>query len=143
MSLGIATWIWLIPGPQTINGISFDVHTILYAALAINVGFQAINFAAFTKIYAISEGLLPEDPLLQKLFQYVTLEVGLILGALLVSLGLFGTVFAVSSWGAVSFGPLDPSKMLRLVIPAATAATLGFQIVLSSFFLSVLGLRRK
>lgn len=142
MVLGLAGWVWLMPGPQTIGNVSFDVHTILYAALAITIGFQAINFAAFTKIYAISEGLLPEDPGLQKIFRYITLEVGLIIGVVLIGLGLVGTLFAVSSWGAQSFGPLEPSKMLRLVVPAVTAVTLGFQIVLSSFFLSVLGLRR-
>lgn len=143
MAIGLAAWMWLIPGPQQIGTVSFDVHTILYAALAVIVGFQAMNFAAFTKIYAISERLLPEDPVLQKLFRYITLEVGLIVGALLIVVGISGSVFALSSWGARSFGPLDPSKMLRLVVPAVTAIILGFQIVLSSFFLSVLGLRHK
>jgi glycosyltransferase involved in cell wall biosynthesis len=142
MILGLACGVWLLPGPRTVGGVTFDVHTILYAALAINVGFQAINFAAFTKIYAISEGLLPQDPVLQKFFRYISLEVGLIVGVLLIILGVIGSVFALSSWGARSFGPVDPSKMLRLVVPAVTAVTLGFQIVLSSFFLSVLGLRR-
>jgi hypothetical protein len=143
MAVGVAALIWLIPGPRTVGGISFDVHTILYAALAMNVGFQAINFAIFTKTYAITEGLLPEDPVIQKFLRYMTLEFGLIIGGNLILLGIMGSVFAVSSWGALSFGPLDPSKMLRLVVPAATAVTLGFQIVLSSFFLSVLGLRPK
>ena len=143
MVLGLACGVWLLPGPRTVGGVTFDVHTILYAALAVNVGFQAINFAAFTKIYAISEGLLPQDPGLQKFFRYISLEVGLIIGVLLIILGGIGSVFALSSWGDRSFGPLDPSKMLRLVVPAVTAVTLGFQIVLSSFFLSVLGLRRK
>ena len=143
MVLGLACGVWLLPGPRTVGGVTFDVHTILYAALAVNVGFQAINFAAFTKIYAISEGLLPQDPVLQKFFRYISLEVGLIIGVLLIILGGIGSVFALSSWGARSFGPVDPSKMLRLVVPAVTAVTLGFQIVLSSFFLSVLGLRRK
>jgi hypothetical protein len=31
---------------------------------------------------------------------------------------------------------------LRLVIPAATLITIGLQTVLSSFFLSILGLKR-
>ncbi|WP_447987562.1 glycosyltransferase family 2 protein [Nitrospira sp. Nam74] len=143
MALGVAGWIWLLPGPRTINNVSFDVHTLLYAALAINVGFQAINFAAFAKIYAIREGLLPDDPAIQRVFRYITLEVGLIIGVVLIGLGVGATLFALSSWGASSFGPLDPSKMLRIVVPAVTAVMLGFQIVLSSFFLSVLGLQHK
>jgi hypothetical protein len=33
--------------------------------------------------------------------------------------------------------------MLRMVIPAVVAVTLGFELVLASFFLSVLRLRRR
>jgi hypothetical protein len=143
MIVGLACSVWLLPGPRTIGGVTFDVHTILYAALAINVGFQAINFAAFTNIYAIREGLLPEDPVIAKIFRYISLEVGLMIGVFLIVLGTIGSILALSSWGSRSFGPIDPSRMLRLVVPAVTAVTLGFQIVLSSFFMSVLGLRRK
>jgi homogentisate 1,2-dioxygenase len=41
------------------------------------------------------------------------------------------------------FGPLDYSRTMRWVIPGATMAVLGFQTVLSSFFVSILGMRRK
>ena len=46
-------------------------------------------------------------------------------------------------WNQHDFGPLDPHKTFRLAIPAVTATTLGFQVVLSSFFFSMLGLDRK
>jgi hypothetical protein len=121
----------------------FDVHTLLYAAVAIILGFQAISFALFTKIFAISEGLLPEDPRLSKLFRYVTLETGLLVGAALLALGAVGSVYGIDLWKARAFGPLDPSRTLRVVIPAATALTVGAQTVFASFFLSVLGLRRR
>ena len=100
-------------------------------------------FAVFTKIYAINEGLLPEDPRLNRLFRFVTLETGLVVGALLVLVGLAASVSAVSDWGAQSFGELDPQQTLRVIVPAIVALTLGFQIMLSSFFLSVLGLSRR
>jgi hypothetical protein len=116
---------------------------MLYASMAILVGFQAIAFAVFTKIFAISEGLLPEDPRLNKLFKYVTLEVGLIVGSLLMLIGIAGSVYALDIWGERSFGPLNPSQALRTVIPAVTCLTLGCQIIFFSFFLSVLGLRRR
>ena len=108
-----------------------------------SLGFQAIAFATFTKVFAISEGLLPEDPRLNRLFRFVTLEVGLIVGGVLMAIGLVATLYAVRLWGAHHFGVLDPAQMLRVVIPAALSFTLGFQVILSSFFLSVLGLRRR
>ncbi|HEY0762554.1 MAG TPA: glycosyltransferase family 2 protein [Pyrinomonadaceae bacterium] len=133
---------WLVLGPRVVDGITLDVHTLLYAAMAIVIGYQTVNFAIFTKVFAITEGLLPEDPRLNKLFRYVTLETGLIAGGLLFFGGLALSLYALSSWGAHSFGPLDPSHTLRLVIPAVALITLGLQTILSSFFLSILGLKR-
>ena len=133
----------LLLGPQVIEGISFDVHTLLYSAVAIMVGYQSIIFAFFTKLFAISEGLLPEDPRLTKLFKYVTLESGLVAGVAMILGGLAASLYAVSLWKARFFGPLDPFHTLRIVIPAATLIVIGSQTVLSSFFLSVLGLRRR
>ena len=143
MLAGLIVNAWLLPGPGKIGGITFDVHTLVYAAMAILVGFQAIIFAVCTKIFAISEGLLPEDPRLNRLFHWINLEVGLIAGSFLILLGLAGSIYALDVWGQRSFGPLEPTRTLRAVIPAVTCLTLGCQIVFSSFFLSVLGLRRR
>jgi glycosyltransferase involved in cell wall biosynthesis len=132
----------LLLGPRVVDGITFDVHTLLYAAVAIIIGYQTVNFAVFTKVFAITEGLLPEDPRLTIMFRHITLETGIIAGTLLLGAGLGLSVYALSFWSATSFGPLDPSRTLRLVIPAATLITLGLQTVLSSFFLSILGLKR-
>jgi len=119
-----------------------DVHTLLYCAVAVIVGFQAIQFAVFTRIYGTLNGLLPNDPRLNRLFRYFTLETGLVCGALLVLTGIAGSIYAVLDWGAGGFGVLNPSLALRIVVPAATAFVLGCQVVLASFFLSILGLER-
>jgi|SRR5271166_1099976 len=133
----------LLTRPRSLGGIVLDVDTLLYAAMAVLVGFQAVAFATFTKIFAISVGILPEDPRLNRLFRFINLEIGLATGGVLMAFGLGATVYAVRVWGRHDFGILDPAQMLRIVIPAALSLTLGFQVILSSFFLSVLGLRRK
>jgi glycosyltransferase involved in cell wall biosynthesis len=143
MLLGLLTGLLLLPGPLTVGSVNFDVHSLLYAALATVIGFQAVTFALFSKIFAISEGLLPEDPRLTRLLRWVTLEMGLGLGALLLLYGLGGSVYALGDWGARAFGPLDPFRVFRVIIPAVTALVLGCQVILSSFFLSVLRLRRR
>jgi len=143
MLIGIALCAWLLPGARHVSSVTLDVHTLLYASAAIVIGFQAVNFSIFTKVFGISEGLLPDDPRLNKVFKYVTLETGLVSGLTLLLAGLAMSIYAVSDWGAHSFGSLDPTKILRLVIPAVTAMTLGSEIILSSFFLSVLGLKRR
>lgn len=143
MLAGTVVGIWLLPTPRKVGAVTFDVHTLLYAAIAILLGFQAIAFAVFTKLFAISEGLHPPDPLLDRLFRYITLEVGLIVGTFLAMAGLVGSLYAVGVWGAHEFGRLDISQTLRLVIPSALALTLGVQTIFASFFLSVLGLKRR
>lgn len=143
MLLGLLVGLWLIPQPHQIGAITFDVHTLFYAATAVVVGFQAIIFALFSKVFAVTAGLLPEDPGFMRLFKYVTLETGLLTGGLLFLCGLLGSVYALHIWGSADFGPLQTSGVLRLVIPSGTALMLGCQIILSSFFLSVLGLKRQ
>jgi glycosyltransferase involved in cell wall biosynthesis len=141
--LGLTAGTSILPGPLAVGKVNFDVHTMLYAAAAIVIGFQAVTFAVFTQTFAVSEGLLPEDPWLNRLFRRVALEGGILVGALLVLFGLGASIYALSDWGMHSFGPLDPFKVFRLIIPAVTSLILGCQTVLSSFFLSVLRLRRR
>ena len=105
---------------------------------------ETILFALFTKIFAINEGLLPVDPRLTRVFRVVTLEVGLAVGALLLCAGIGGSLWALATWDATHFGELDPSSLtMRIVIVSATALALGSQTILSSFFFSILGLRRR
>src|ERR1700680_1885250 len=142
-ALGIMLSAILLPGPRRIGNIVFDVHTLLFAAMAILIGFQSVVFATFTTIFAISEGLLPEDARLTRMFRYITLEVGLVAGTLLILAGTGAWVLGLEYWRIRQFGALDSEKTLRIVIPGVVCFTLGFQVVLSSFFLSVLGMSRR
>ncbi|GBL16005.1 putative glycosyltransferase [Microcystis aeruginosa NIES-1211] len=134
MFLGFVATIWFIPQPK--------VHTLLYSATALIIGFQIVSFAIFTKAFAISEGLLPEDRKLRRFLRYINLEVGLIIGVILFLLGIGGSVYALYTWNAQLYGALDPAVTMRIVIPSVTALALGVQVIFSSFFLSVLGLKR-
>ena len=141
--LGTAAGLWLLPGPRTVGSVTFDAHTLLYAAMAVLIGFQSSCFALFARTFAVSQGLVPRDALLSKFFSTFTLEVGLAIGTLFIFGGMAGSIYAVNTWRVLGFGPLEFSSTLRVVIPAATAMTLGFQIVLSSFLVSLLGLARR
>ena len=143
MLLGLAGCVLLLPGRRVFHGVGFDVHTLLYAFVSVLLGFQLIAFATFTKVFAITEGLLPEDPRLNRVFRWVTLETGLLVGGLLMLLGIGGSILAVSGWARQSFGALDIEHTLRIVMPSVFALTMGVQITFSSFFLSILGLRRR
>ena len=152
-------WLFLVPGaallasgalgyaiamPQLrLGGIRFDVHTLLFASLSILCGYQAVLFAALTKTFAIGEGLLPMDARAERLFGRFTLERGLLVAAVGILAGLALLVGSLAQWKARHFGDLDYAHTMRWVIPGVTLTALGFQTLLSSFFLSILGLRRR
>jgi len=141
--VGLATSVWLIPGPKKVGHSILDIHTLLYATTAILAGFQAVLFALFTKVFGITEGFLPEDPRLARIFRSITLEKGLLLGAVLLLIGLAIGGHSTYTWSHSGFGPMNPSILVRQVAAALVSITLGVQIILSSFFLSILGLARK
>jgi len=140
--LGVLGYALVLPGFQ-IAGIRFDAHTLLVASLAILCGYQAVMFAAFTKIFAIGERLLPRDDRMERVFRLMTLERGLVAGASGMFVGLGLLIGAVLQWRAQSFGDLDYAHTMRWVIPGVTLTALGVQTILSSFFLSILGMHRR
>src|SRR5580658_3472576 len=154
-------WLFLIPGfvmfvlgldlaaalsirDIPIGHITLNVGTLMMSCMAAIVGFQLVAFAFFTKVFAIAEGLLPDDPRLSRVLKFLTLE-----KALLVSIGvlLAGAVLFLRAtwlWGKVHFGELPSmEENLRRVIPAAALMVLGVQGIFSSFFMSALGLKTK
>lgn len=146
--LGIIGYAVALPG-VTISGlgslgqITFDLHTLLFASVFILCGSQAIQFAIFTKIFAVTEGLHPEDPRMNRFFEIVNLERGLVFSSLLLAAGLVILLIAVNDWRLTGFGRLDYAQTMRWVIPGSTMTALGVQTLFSSFFASVLGMKRK
>ena len=140
-AVGCLATAWLLPQPRVLGGVGFDVHSLLYASLAIVVGFQSMTFWIFAKVYGMRERIVPPDPWFRSLMSVVTLEAGLIVGAALLLGGLALAAYALGTWGAERFGALSYPDTMRLVIPSSTAILLGFQIIYSAFFVSLLGIR--
>jgi hypothetical protein len=138
MGLGLVVMAMLIPGPLQVGRVVFDIHTMLYAAMGVIVGFQIITFAFFSKVFAIKIRLLAEDERQVRILKLFNLERGLIISIALCLIGLTVSVYAVFTWSSVSFGPLEPAHMMRITIPALTCLCLGIQMIFASFFLRVL-----
>jgi glycosyltransferase involved in cell wall biosynthesis len=140
--LGLLGYAVALPG-TTLWGITFDAHTLLFASLAILVGYQSIIFAVLTKFFAIGEGLLPEDSRLTRLCRVANLEKGLLIGAGALIAGTALLLESINQWRFTEFGRLDYARTMRWVIPGFTLTVLGVQTVLNSFFGSILGMRRR
>jgi hypothetical protein len=140
---GIAGGLALVVGPVTILGVRFDVNTMLFCSAATVIGSQLVLFWTFAEIFAMGEGLVPPDPRMVGAFEYIKLEIGLAVSGAMILAGIVGAAAAVADWGSRGFGDLEARHTLRLVIPSITLMILGAQGLMSSFFLSVLGLRRR
>lgn len=141
--LGVLASLWLLPHAQTVGGYTFDVDTLTYALGAVMIGAHITVFAVSAKVFGTQEGFLPPNPQFERLFKFVTLEVGLLFGVFLLLCGFGILGYAIHIWHQAGFGDLSPTRMLRLTLPSATLFMLGVEAIFGSFFLSLLGLNRR
>ena len=142
VALGMLGYALAFPGLE-VGGARLGVHTLLVASLCLLMGFQSILFAIMSKAYAIGAGLLPSDDRIERFFRVATLERGLLIGfGALIGGGLL-IAGAAWDWRETGFGNLDYATTLRGVIPGITLAALGFQTIISGFFVSLLGMDRR
>lgn len=151
-------WLFLVPGlalvvvgglamlviairPFRISGIGLDIHTMAYAGAAMVLGVQTVFFAVFTKLLGLRNGWLPEDPRISGMASELSLERGLVTGAVVFCAGLGMSLYAVYLWAAAGFGAIDPQTTMRWVVPSVTALSIGGEIVLAAFFLEALRVR--
>jgi hypothetical protein len=140
--LGLAGGAIIEAGPVSIGSVTFDVGTLVACSAVVVIGFQAVLFWLFTRVYAGSEGFLPKEPAVQRLLGRLSLERGLLLGLAIGVAGIVGLVFSIVNWGGSGFHNLNYEHALRLMIPSATALIVSCQLILGTFFLSILGIKQ-
>ncbi len=143
MLVGGALTAWLLPAERPLGHVNLGVDTLAYAAAAILLGFQLVFFGIAAKVFATTEGLLPEDASFDRWFRYITLETGLLVGVLLLLVGVGIAASSVAGWAHTGYGPMPPVAMMRHTLPSMLCLMLGTEVCFASFFLSLLGLRRR
>jgi glycosyltransferase involved in cell wall biosynthesis len=139
--LGAAMMAFLLPGPRVVAGVTFDIHTLFYAALAVVIGVQSMLFWVFSKVYRMLEGIVGPDPGFLRIVGIASLERCLITGGVLILSGLILGISALHSWSNAGFGGLDIVQTMRLVIPSGMAIMVGLHLVYGAFFLNLLHIR--
>lgn len=140
---GLLGMIALEIGPVHLPGATLDVHTLLYAAVLVVVGYQSVLFWFFCKTLNLTQGMLAPDPSFVRLQDSLTLERGLLLALAMLIAGLALGIVATAGWGMAGFGDLAPNHTMRLAIPSATLILLAVSTASMSFFLSFLRLSRR
>ena len=125
----------------TLMGVKLDTHALLIASLAGLLGYQLLQFVAFAKTFAVSEGFISDRQGLGKLFIKLNLERCLLVGLITFLTGLALVAGAWSQWSAIRFGTLDHPIAMQWLIPGFSLSIFGSQTILGSFFVSILRLR--
>ncbi len=123
--------------------LKWDIHSMLYAAGSVMIGFQAVTFAVFTKTFAVHEKLLPTNSQIEEMLKKLSLEKGIFIGLILIVFGLASLGYAIIIWQGGEFFQVGITITMRIVITSVTLLVLGFQLIFSSFFFNMLQLNTK
>lgn len=135
--LGLIGALILATGPVDIFGRTWEIHTMLACIAAILVGAQVLQLGIFARTYALVH-LNERDPVIDRLHSRIRLEHGLLVGFGLLLAGLVIVALIFVRWAVNGFGSLGHVEATAL---GFTLFGLGVQIVLGSFFLSLLTMR--
>ncbi len=126
-------------GGVELFGRRWDIHVTIAAAMLTIIGSQLIHLSLGARAYGVYF-MGEHDPLFDRVRGKVRLEHGLLLGSIIFLIGFLIGLVIVIQWIDRGFGALGEEQ---LAVFSLTLAVIGVQIVFSSFFLSILGLRSR
>jgi glycosyltransferase involved in cell wall biosynthesis len=129
----------LLLGPLPIGTHAYDIHFMILGASLALLGFQVFNLGISVRTYAVTEHFDEQDAFLTWFWRQFSLEKGVLVGVLVFLLGFGIDAYILFLWIARDFGPLYE---FRTALAAMVLVVLGAQTIFSSFFLSMLGIRR-
>jgi glycosyltransferase involved in cell wall biosynthesis len=141
--LGLIASTMLLLGPQMISGLVFDIHTLLFSGAATVGGMQLVFMGVIMQIAGEKLTLWPVSKLGRYFKQAFRLELGLIIGAMLLIAGLFMSSSALSYWGEHRYAAINPEVTMRLVVPAVMAGLAGLQTIMFSMVMGFMNLTEK
>jgi hypothetical protein len=130
----------LIRGPFMFLGRAWDIHVLVFASMLSILSYQLIHMGVYAHTFAAGEGFIHEDRLIVLLQRHFSLEKWLFVGFLFFLIGLAINTFIFIEWFNHNFGAL---YRIRESVFSTTLLVIGLQTMFSSFFISLLLLRRK
>jgi len=137
--LGLALLLALARGPITIGKAELDVHSMVLGLILAVTGSQIALMGLFARVYAHITGI-DEDPAIEGVLGWLTLERGLLISACVFSVGFGINTWVLARWIATDFQFLDA---IRAALVGGTLMVLGVQGIFGAFFLSVLRIEKR
>lgn len=141
IGLGLAAEFATLGGPVVINGVGFDIHTMLYASGATILGLQLVLFSVVARAIGCVKNVLPMTASFRRFLRVFTLERGILCGGTIGLIGLSIAIYSIELWVSSRLSAVDPAMMMRIAIPSVTLMLAGAEIALASFVLSFVDVR--
>jgi hypothetical protein len=135
--LGVVGALALAAGPVTVLGRTWQIHSLFLCMFAILLGMQVVQLGIFARAFAAAH-LGETDSLIERVHSRLRLEHGLAGGGILLLSGIVSLLAIFVSWAAGGFGALSHEYATAI---GFTLVALGVQVILGSFFLSLLTMR--
>jgi hypothetical protein len=135
--LGVVGALALAAGPVTVLGRTWQIHSLFLCMFAILLGMQVVQLGIFARAFAAAH-LGETDSLIERVHSRLRLEHGLAGGGILLLAGIVSLLAIFVSWAAGGFGALSHEYATAI---GFTLVALGVQVILGSFFLSLLTMR--
>jgi glycosyltransferase involved in cell wall biosynthesis len=135
--LGILGALALAAGPVEVLGRTWQIHTLFLFMFAILLGMQVVQLGIFARAFAAAH-LGESDSFVERAHGRLRLEHGLAGGGLLLVEGIVTLLAIFVSWAVGGFGELSHEYATAI---GFTLIALGVQVILGSFFLSLLTMR--
>lgn len=136
--VGLGLVFALLGGGLHVGGRLIGLHYSVLGALLAILGFQTIALGAYAKVYSMAEGFGECDRFTEFLNKYFSLERGVVSGGIVFLVGLIMNA-CLLYMKLIDTADYDT---VYIAVPAMTLTLLGTGIILSSFLLSILQIRK-
>jgi glycosyltransferase involved in cell wall biosynthesis len=133
--VGIAVQLALVAGPVTVGGMYFGIHFVALGALLALVGFNVFNLGVFAKALLSRRYVGLRSRTVGWLKNRYSLELGLIVGAALITVGLAIDATILVRWLGTAGTGMEST--IHLAFVATTAVVLGANVLFSAFLLNL------
>lgn len=117
-----------------------SLHSFILGSMLAIIGTQMIATGSYMKVYGIIHNKIEKDGLTAKLVDYHSLEIGLIIGALLFFGGMILGSRVLFKWISSGYGSLSE---IGTAVISMTLAAFGIQIIFSALIISIFMLEKK
>ncbi|MDO8725668.1 MAG: glycosyltransferase family 2 protein [Candidatus Methanoperedens sp.] len=111
-----------------------SLHSFILGSMLAIIGIQMIATGGYLKIYGIIHNKIDRTGITAQMLDYHSLEMGLLLGLILVAGGIISGAGVIYTWVSSGYGSL--SEVGNAVI-AMVLAAIGIQIIFSTLIISI------